>query len=92
MTDKIKVMVELELDGRIFLANRHRIIGQVDDSLTLVVKQLAKAFAIQADLEGMKALNTMRTDIGESIAYGEDAFLEKAAELNTIVKEMEAAE
>lgn len=39
---------------------------------------LIEAFAINAEIEAMKAENQHRHACGNSIAYGEDAFLGKA--------------
>ena len=43
-----------------------------------LLAQYAEIEAVKADIEGMKALNQTRIQRGESIAYDEDAFHEKA--------------
>jgi len=43
-----------------------------------LLAQYAEIEAVKADIEGMKALNQIRTCRGEMIAYDEDAFHEKA--------------
>lgn len=45
----------------------------------------------QAELvrvEGMKALNAQRLRLDESLAYGEDAFEEKALEIERLAREI----
>lgn len=48
------------------------------------VKRFALALAIQADIEGMKALNTYRESRRETIAYDENCFFNKAEELREL--------
>jgi len=42
------------------------------------VVRLALVLAVQADVEGMKTENVLRTQCGESLVYGEEAFFEQA--------------
>ena len=46
--------------------------------------QVAEIMAIEIEIEGMKALNQHRLQRGETIAYDENAFFEKAAEIRDI--------
>jgi hypothetical protein len=48
------------------------------------VKRLALVLSVQAEIEGMKALNTYREDLGQGIAYTRSSFLEKAEELRVL--------
>ena len=48
------------------------------------VKQLSEVYAIQAEIEGMKVLNLYRESLGQTIAYDEESFCEKAEELRNI--------
>jgi hypothetical protein len=48
------------------------------------IKRLALVLAVQAEIKGMEAANEQRASIGESRAYGEEAFFEKAEELRNI--------
>jgi hypothetical protein len=48
------------------------------------VKRLALVLSVQAEIEGMKALNTYRTGLGQGIAYTDEAFFEKAEELRIL--------
>ena len=48
------------------------------------VKRLGLIFAVQAEIEGMKADNLQREHRGESLAWDESSFYEKAVELKTI--------
>lgn len=48
------------------------------------VKRLALIFAIQAEIEGMKAFNTERENNGEALGYDESAFNQAAEELRNI--------
>jgi len=48
---------------------------------TYDIKRLALVLAVQADIEGMKVENLIRTSNGLSPAYSEDAFDRKANEL-----------
>lgn len=57
---------------------------------------LAKVFSLQAKIEalktfvdGMKAENDQRIQLGQSIAYTEDSFSKIAEEMNEISKELE---
>ena len=43
-----------------------------------LLAQYAEIEAVKADIEAMRALNQARIQRGESIAYNEDAFHEKA--------------
>jgi hypothetical protein len=47
-------------------------------------KRFGLILAIQAEIEGMKVENISRQDKGYSLAYGEEAFFEKAEELRNI--------
>jgi hypothetical protein len=51
------------------------------------VANLARAYAVQARIEGMKAENTLREQLGESPAYGEHAFNVEAAQLEEIARD-----
>ena len=51
-----------------------------------VVKRLALVLAIQAEIEGMKVENLEREFRGESLAYGEDAFLIAAEDLRSLAE------
>ncbi len=53
------------------------------------VKRLALTFAIQAEIEGMKALNVYRDRRNETIAYNEEQFFEKAEELRILASKHE---
>ncbi len=53
------------------------------------VMLLVKAMAVQARIEAMKAQNAHWAAIGQSPAYGEDAFLGCAADLQAIAEQME---
>ena len=48
----------------------------------------AEMYQVMATVEGMKALNQWREMRGESQAYGEEAFLEKADALGYIAHTM----
>ena len=48
------------------------------------VKRLALVLAIQAEIEGMKALNMERASQDYTLAYDELAFCEKADELRAL--------
>jgi len=48
------------------------------------VKRLALILAIQAEIEGMKAENMQREQCGNSMAYGDSNFSEKAEELRNL--------
>jgi len=48
------------------------------------VKRLAEVLAIQAEIEGMKAENLGRGNLGHSMAYGNGDFQNKAEELRSI--------
>lgn len=48
------------------------------------VKRLALVLAVQAEIEGMKAQNIIREQRGDSLAYGEIQFSDKAEELKNI--------
>lgn len=43
-----------------------------------LIAQYAEIEAVKADIEGMKAANQFRIQRGETIAYDDDAFHEKA--------------
>jgi hypothetical protein len=53
------------------------------------VYYIARIYAIQAEIEAMKAFNTHRLDCGYSIGYEEEAFLAKAQELNNIAEQIQ---
>ena len=46
-----------------------------------LVAQYAEIEAVKAEIEGMKVLNQYRIDRGETIAYNDEAFQEKADHL-----------
>jgi len=48
------------------------------------IKRLALIFAIQAEIEGMKAANIEREAQGYALAYGEKAFADTAEELRVL--------
>ena len=48
------------------------------------VKRLALILAVQAEIEGMKALNAERLQNGYTPGYNDDAFYDKAEELRTL--------
>jgi len=48
------------------------------------VQRLALTFALQAEIEGMKSANLLREQNGESPAYGEVAFFDKAEQLRNL--------
>lgn len=48
------------------------------------VKRLALVLAVQAEIEGYKSANESRKQIGDSMAYNEDQFFEKALELQNL--------
>jgi hypothetical protein len=48
------------------------------------VKRLALVLAVQAEVEGMKAENMQREQIGHSMAWTEADFCEKAEELRNL--------
>ena len=48
------------------------------------VKRLALVFAIQAEIEGMKAENTQRSILDHSMAYTDQDFCDKAEELRIL--------
>jgi hypothetical protein len=48
------------------------------------VKRLALILSVQAEIDGMKALNTYREGLGQGIAYTDVPFFEKAEELRVL--------
>jgi hypothetical protein len=48
------------------------------------IKRYALVLAVQAEIEGMKALNQYRSNCGDQIAYTADNFFEKAEELRIL--------
>ena len=48
------------------------------------IKRLALILAVNAEIEGMKALNMFRERRGETIAHSEDYFYQKAEELRVL--------
>ena len=48
------------------------------------IKRLALILSIQAEIEGMKAENTQRNQMNYSLAYTDEDFQSKAAELRTL--------
>lgn len=48
------------------------------------VKRLALVYAVNAEIEGMKAENEIRKQLGHSMAYEGESFQEKAMELKNI--------
>ena len=53
------------------------------------VKRLALILAINAEIEGMKAENAQREQLGNSVAYGDYSFQIKADELREIANKTE---
>ena len=51
---------------------------------TADIKRLALVLAVQADIEGMKALNAYRIGLGHGIAYSESDFFAQAEELRSL--------
>jgi len=49
------------------------------------IKRFGLILAVQAEIEGMKALNAYRYERYESIAYDEESFVSKAEEIREIV-------
>ena len=50
---------------------------------------VARMHAVNAKVEGMKALNQYRLQLGETIAYTDAAFFEAEDKLNAIAKDLE---
>lgn len=50
------------------------------------IRRLALVLSIQAEIEGMKIENICRVNNGLSPAYGEDAFQNKAFELDCLAR------
>ena len=48
------------------------------------VKRLALVLAVQAEIEGMKAVNLQRQACGESMGYSDNDFCGKAEELRVL--------
>jgi len=48
------------------------------------IRRLALIFALQAEIEGMKAENTCCKNLGQSIAYNDELFFDKASELTAL--------
>ncbi len=48
------------------------------------IKRLALVFALQAEVEGMKAENMQRNATGSSMAYDDSNFIRLAEELNIL--------
>ena len=57
-------------------------------TLARVLAMQAEMYQVMTTVEGMKALNQWREMRGESQAYGEEAFLEKAYSLGYIANAM----
>lgn len=55
---------------------------------SFVVENLARIYAIQAEIDGMKAANWMRTTQGNTIAYSEEVFLAKSEQLQQIANHL----
>lgn len=55
---------------------------------SFVVENLARIYAIQAEIDGMKAENWMRVMQGLTIAYGEETFLAKSSQLQQIANHL----
>lgn len=55
---------------------------------SFVVENLARIYAIQAEIDGMKAENWMRVMQGLTIAYGEENFLAKSSQLQQIANHL----
>jgi len=51
---------------------------------TYDVKRLALILAVQTEIEGMKAENKQREILGNSMAYTEEDFIDKASELRNL--------
>jgi hypothetical protein len=51
---------------------------------TYDIKRLALVFSVQAEIEGMKALNAYREGLGQVIAYVDEDFFVKAEELRIL--------
>lgn len=49
---------------------------------------LIEAFAVNAEIEGMKAENVHRLHCGHSIAFGEDCFMQKAHVLQNMANNL----
>ena len=49
-----------------------------------LISQQAMMWSVVAEIEAMKAENIKRDRRGESLAYGENAFFDKASELHGI--------
>jgi hypothetical protein len=58
-----------------------------DNSAYLLMMQ-ARLMALQAEMQGMIALNQERTSRGESLAYGEDAFCGISKVMNDIADQI----
>lgn len=56
------------------------------DKHTVII--FAQILAVQAEIEGMKAENTQREMMGQSLACGEDFFNIKADELRELSKKL----
>ena len=50
---------------------------------------VGRLYAVNAEIEGMKALNQHRLQRGQTIAYSDTTFFEKAGALNQIAKDLE---
>lgn len=48
------------------------------------VKRLALVLAVQAEIEGYKASNSDRIQMGHSVAHPEEDFIDKATELREL--------
>lgn len=49
---------------------------------------LIQSFAVNAEIEGMKAENQQRMACGNSVAYDEQNFIDKASELERLAREL----
>jgi len=57
-----------------------------------MMKLQALVWIHRVECLAMESRNTIRTTMGQSLAYGEDAFMEVADNLRGVVREMEALE
>ena len=53
-----------------------------------IVEQQARLYALYAEVLGMQAENIYRAGMGETIAYQDEAFFEKAREMEYIANNM----
>ena len=53
-----------------------------------IVDALGRIVQVYAEVEGMKAENMQREQLGHSMAYVEDAFIEPTGRINAILSEL----